>query len=117
MKAKENPIVDKTFDFALKIVSFVVKLEKDRKYAIANQLLKSGTSIGANVHEAQSPESKADFVHKLKISEKEVKETDFWLKLCKHSEHLPDPGLLCNDLEEIQRILGAIITTYKARDY
>jgi len=113
MKATGNAIVDHSFVFALEIIEFVVKIEDLRKYPIANQLLKSGTSIGANVHEAQHPESKADFVHKLKIAEKESKETEFWLMLCKYSRHLPDPGDLQNRLQEIQKLLGAIISSCK----
>lgn len=70
---KENVIVSKTIDFALEIISFCEILEKNRKFVIANQLLKSGTSIGANVHEAQNAESRADFIHKIKIAAKELK--------------------------------------------
>lgn len=61
---KENVIVKLSFEFALQIIDFVEKLESNRKFVIANQLLKSGTSIGANVREAQNAESKADFIHK-----------------------------------------------------
>ena len=57
-------------------------LEEQRKYVIARQLLRSGTSIGANVHEAQNAESKSDFIHKFKIAAKEVEETKYWLLLC-----------------------------------
>ncbi|WP_121460163.1 four helix bundle protein [Chryseobacterium defluvii] len=57
------------------------------KNVIANQLLKSGTSIGANIFEAQSSESRADFIHKMKIADKEAKETEYWLLLCENSEH------------------------------
>ena len=67
----KNVIVELSFEFALKIISYVELLEKNRKYVIAKQLLRSGTSIGANVREAQNAESKADFIHKLKIAAKE----------------------------------------------
>ena len=77
---KENLIVDLTFDFALEIIEYCEKLEELRKYVIARQLLKSGTSIGANVNEAQNAESKSDFIHKLKIAAKEADETKYWLK-------------------------------------
>ena len=63
---KKNVIVDLTLQFSLKIISFCEELETNRKYIIARKLLKSGTSIGANVREAQNAESKADFIHKLK---------------------------------------------------
>ena len=69
----KNEILDLSFEFALNIIDFVEELENKRKFVIANQLLKSGTSIGANIFEAQSAESKADFIHKLKISDKEAK--------------------------------------------
>lgn len=115
MNAKPNPLKSQSFQFALDIVEFTHQLEQTRKYAIANQLLKSGTSIGANIHEAQSPESKNDFVHKLKIAAKEASETDFWLLLCKESPYLPDPGALPGKVNEIQRMLSASISTCKSR--
>lgn len=115
MKATGNIIVDLTFQFSLDILELTDRLEKMRKYAIANQLTRSGTSIGANVREAQSSESVKDFVHKLKISEKELEETEYWLDLCKHSDLLPDPGRLIEDLKPIKRVLGKIISTSKKR--
>ena len=73
---RENIIVTKTVDFSLEIIiAFCEVLESNRKFVISNQLLKSGTSIGANVHEAQNAESRADFIHKMKIAAKEVEET------------------------------------------
>ena len=82
----KNLIVDLTFEFALKIIKYVELLERNRKYVIARQLLRSGTSIGANVREAQNAESKADFIHKFKIAAKESDETEYWLLLCKGSD-------------------------------
>jgi four helix bundle protein len=67
----DNLIVDKTFNFAVLIFHFVRKLQESKDFVIANQLLKSGTSIGANVREAQNSESLADFIHKFKIAAKE----------------------------------------------
>lgn len=64
---KDNIIVNKSFQFSVKIVQFCELLEENKKYVIARQLLKSGTSIGANIREAQNSESKADFIHKLKL--------------------------------------------------
>lgn len=115
MKATENPILIKSFAFAIRIIEFTDKLESLRKYTIARQLLKSGTSIGANIREAQAPESKADFIHKMKIAAKEVQETEYWLLLCSHAKCLPDPGNLTEELLEIQKILSAIISTSKKR--
>lgn len=115
MKATRNIIVDLTFQFSQDILELTDKLEKMRKYAIADQLTRSGTSIGANVREAQSSESVKDFVHKLKISEKELEETEYWLDLFKHSDLLPDTGRLSEDLKPIKRVLGKIISTSKKR--
>ena len=81
-KYHNNLILLKTFDFAKKVVQFTEKLEDQKRFVIANQLLNSGTSIGANIKEAQSAESKADFIHKIKIAMKEADETEFWLFLC-----------------------------------
>lgn len=83
---KENVIVKKTIAFSINIIAFSEVLEAKRKYIIARQLLKSGTSIGANIHEAQNSESRADFIHKVKIAAKEVEETKYWLILCKQAE-------------------------------
>ena len=111
---QENIIVDKTFEFSLEIIKYVDLLENKRKHVIARQLLKSGTSIGANVREAQNAESKADFIHKMKIAAKEADETFYWLKLCDQSQSYPNPeeGLSIR-LEEITRILSKIIATSK----
>ncbi len=72
---KDNVIIKKTFQFALEIVSFCELLEENKKYVISRQLLKAGTSIGSNIREAQNAESKADFIHKVKIAAKEADET------------------------------------------
>ena len=71
---KENIILTKTFDFALQIIKYCELLHNQKKFVISNQLLKSGTSIGANIREAQNSESKNDFIHKFKISAKEIEE-------------------------------------------
>jgi four helix bundle protein len=110
---KENAIINLTFDFALKIIDFCEELDGLRKYKLSDQLFKSGTSIGANAREAQNAESKADFIHKFKISAKEVEETEYWLLLCKHSEKLPDSTYLLNDLERIKKVITKIIGTTK----
>ena len=86
-------------------------LERKRKFVIANQLLKSGTSIGPNFFESQSAESRADFIHKLKIAIKEADETEYWLFLCDAHESYPDCKELLSDLSEILKILNKIIST------
>ena len=110
---KENVILNLTFEFALKIVDFCDELDSLKKFALSNQLFKSGTSIGANAREAQNAESKADFIHKFKIAAKEVEETEYWLLLCKHSKKLPDTTLLLSDLVSIKKIVNKIIGTSK----
>lgn len=108
-----NRIVDLSFDFALQIISFSEQLEQRRKFAIANQILRSGTSIGANISEAQNSESKLDFIHKLKIAAKEAEETEYWLSLCKYADNYPFQEDLLDQVHEIQRLLTSIIITSK----
>jgi four helix bundle protein len=111
---KENLIVNLTLEFAIEIVKYCDTLEERRKYVIARQLLKSGTSIGANVREAQNAESKPDFIHKFKIAAKEAEETEYWLLICKNSTGYPEIILLMEKLKSIQRIINKIIVTSKA---
>lgn len=112
---KDNIIVKKSFEFALKIIEFCELLEENKKYIIARQLLKSGTSIGANIREAQNAESKADFIHKLKISAKEAEETDYWLLLSQNSKNYPNCEELISLNHEIIKILSKIISTSKSK--
>ena len=112
---KENIIVSKTIDFALEIITFCEVLEKNRKFIIANQLLKSGTSIGANVHESQNAESKADFIHKMKIAAKEIEETKYWLSLCEKAQTYPFDPILKSKINEIGLIVYKIISSSKTR--
>lgn len=110
---KDNIIVNKTFQFALDIVQYCELLEENRKFVISKQLLKSGTSIGANVREAQNAESKADFVHKIKIAAKEADESEYWLLICKSTSSYPFNEQLLIDLTDIIKILSKIISTSK----
>lgn len=111
---KENIIVSKTIDFSLEIISFCEILEQNRKFVIANQLLKSGTSIGANVHEAQNAESRADFIHKIKIAAKEIEETKYWLTLCEKAPSYPFEAHLKSKINEIGLIIYKIISSSKS---
>ena len=86
-----------------------------KKFVIANQLLKSGTSIGANIREAQNAESKADFIHKFKIAAKEIEETIYWLELCKFSDNYPNVDDLIEQVNNISRIVNKIIITSKQK--
>ena|ERR1700743_250228 len=111
MDSKPNLIVDLTFDFSLKIIYFSELLESKRKFNMANQLFRCGTSIGANVKEAQGAESKVDFRHKIKVAYKEAEETEYWLKLCKHAESYPFDEIMYNDVQSIIKVLGKIISS------
>ncbi len=108
-----NEILELSFEFALEIIRFTEILEEQKKFIIAKQLLKSGTSIGANVRESQNCESKADFIHKLKIAAKEADETEYWLLLCQHSPSYPFNPELTPKLNSIKKLLSSIISKMK----
>lgn len=111
---KDNAIVNMTFSFSLQIIDFVQQLKNQKDWDLASQLFRSGTSIGANVWEAQNAESPKDFVHKFKISAKECDETEYWLELCKASKHLPTPDEdLFKKRDSISKVLSKIIGTTK----
>lgn len=112
---KENIIVSKTIDFSLDVISFCEILDQNRKFIISNQLLKSGTSIGANIHEAQNAESRADFIYKLKIAAKEIEETKYWLILCEKSPNYQFEPILKAKITEIGLIVYKIISSSKSR--
>jgi four helix bundle protein len=99
MEKKKNVILDLSFEFSLEIIKFSEELENRKKFIISRQILKSGTSIGANVREAQGCESRLDFIHKLKIAAKEAEETEYWLLLCNLSESYPDTTSLIEKLK------------------
>lgn len=84
---KNNPLKEKSFAFALDIIrEYKILVEEKREYVMSKQILRSATSIGANIREAQNAQSKADFIHKLSISQKECDETLYWLELLFGSE-------------------------------
>lgn len=113
---QDNLIIDKTFQFAVSIVKFSQQLQELKQFVISNQLLKSGTSIGANVREAQNGESLADFIHKFKIAAKETDETEYWLLICKEAIQNIDRTFvdsLLTEIKIIQKILTKIIASSK----
>ncbi|MBG0780965.1 MAG: four helix bundle protein [Bacteroidales bacterium] len=111
---QRNEIVEISFEFAIKIIEFSELLEQNKKFVIARQILKSGTSIGANIRESQSAESKADFIHKLKIAHKEAEETQYWLLLCEKAPTYPSPPeQMKAALLSIQKLLSKIISSSK----
>jgi len=110
---RENQVLNSAFEFALQIIEYTEELEKRKRFNTANQLFKSGTSIHANIREAQNAESKSDFIHKMKIAAKEAEETEGWLLLCKYSKSYPDPDQLFQKIESILKLLNKIISTAK----
>jgi four helix bundle protein len=110
---KKNVIKEKSYVFALKIVHLSQKLNDKREFILANQILKSGTSIGANVEEAIGGQSKKDFRAKLFIAYKEARETHYWLRLLRDSKIISKGKAedLIHDIYEIKRILGSILVT------
>ena len=114
-KENENLIVKLSLEFALEIIAYSEKLEDLKKYIIARQLLKAGTSIGANIREAQNAESRADFIHKMKIAAKEADEAEYWLTLCELSENYPKSDNLKEKVHSIINVISKIIITSKTR--
>jgi four helix bundle protein len=111
----ESIIKQKSYDFALKIVRLCTQLKEDRHYEISSQLLRCGTSIGANVEEALAGSSKKDFFAKMSIASKEARETNYWLRLIKDAGIFD--GQECRELiktsEEPIKILTSIVKTGK----
>lgn len=110
---KNNPVLDKSFSFAVQIIKFCESLQEQKQFIIANQLLRSGTSIGANCREAQNAESKLDFIHKFKIAAKEAEETEYRLLLCKATNKGNNIEVLLSILIEIKKLLNSIIVSSK----
>lgn len=104
----------KSYDFALKILYVYEKLIK-QQYDLARQLLKSGTSIGANIEEALGYQSQKDFQSKLSISYKEARETKYWIRLLTDTKYISiiDSQILLQDIEELLKILGKTLITLK----
>jgi four helix bundle protein len=113
MIRRDGPIVQKSLSFSIAIINYCDFLSERKKFVISNQLLKSGTSIGANVFGAQYAESRIDFIHKMKIAQKEANETLYWLLLCVKMEDLEVQQEMMDILNEILAILSKIITTSK----
>lgn len=111
---EENIILTKTYNFALRIIELYKYLSKEKKeYTLSKQILKSGTSIGANSEEAAGSISKKEFRAKFFIAYKEARETHYWIRLLKDSGYI-DPEIaisLIEDLDQILKILGAILKT------
>jgi four helix bundle protein len=113
---ERNPVLKHSFELALMVIDYCDTLQEQKHFVISNQLMKSGTSIGANIMEAQNAESKADFIHKMKIAAKEAEETQYWLTLCKYSKRYQNCDELLSKLDEIHKLLGKILATSKRRN-
>lgn len=115
---QENIIQTKSYDFAIKMVNlYRFLLEEKREYVLSKQLLRSGTSIGANVEEGIGGQSSKDFFAKLNIAYKEARESHYWLRLLKDTGYLEVDKATeyLNDCDELLRIMGSIIKTMKVK--
>jgi len=108
---KENLIVDLSYRFALQVMAISKMTREKREYELASQLWRAGTSIGANIEEAQAAQSRADFKSKMSIAAKEARETHYWLRLARDANVLPrdqtEPAL--ENAERILRLLTSIV--------
>lgn len=109
---KDNIVLNKSFDFALEIIELYRILKSKNEFVISKQLLRSGTSIGANVEEATAAQSKKDFTTKMSIASKEARETRYWLRLLNKSKLVEyDYKNYLNKIDELIRIITAIVKT------
>lgn len=114
---KENVLIDKSKDLALRIVRMYKYLcDEKKEFVLSKQVLRSGTSIGANIREANRSQSKKDFIAKLNISLKEADETMYWLELLHESDYLDDDSFnsINTDTEELVKLLVSIIKSTKS---
>jgi len=113
---KENIVKDKSLEFAIRIVNLFKFLTKEKKeFVLSKQLLRSGTSVGAMVREAEHAESPADFKHKLSIAQKEINETIYWLELLLKTDFLSKSQFesINSDAVEIIKLITAILKSAK----
>ncbi len=110
---RKNVVREKAFAFAVRIVKLSQRLIKDREYVISKQIAKSGTSIGANIEEAEGAYSQRDFAAKISISYKEARETHYWLRLLHATEQIPksEYDSLAGDCDELCKLLFSILRT------
>ncbi len=114
-EAKQNPLKEKSYAFALEIIATTREMNENKEFVLAKQLLRSGTAIGALVEEANQAESRADFIHKLSIANKEANETHYWLRLLKDTNTLNAhrADTLIESCRELEKLLTAILKTTK----
>jgi four helix bundle protein len=115
--AKQNLIIDLSFDFALQIIQLYGVLKEQKEYVLSKQLLRSGTSIGANVEEAIAAQSRNDFISKMSIASKEARETRYWLKLLDRSQIVRyDYAPYLKSIESIVNVLASIVKSTKENE-
>ncbi len=113
---KTSIVAKKSFDFAVRIVNLYSLLKNQRgEFIMSKQMMRSGTSVGANIREALNGQSRADFIHKLSIAQKECDEVIYWLNLLKETKYLTEVeyGSILNDADELLKIIRSIILTSK----
>jgi len=111
----QNVIVEKSFNFSLSVISFYKKLIDVHEYVLSKQVLRSATSIGANVEEAIAGQSRRDFIAKMSIASKEARETKYWIRLLEKSQFINyDYEILLKEIEQIINILTSIVKTSQA---
>ncbi len=116
---KKNEILDLSFDFALEIIKLVKYLKANKEFVMSSQLLRSGTSIGANISEAQAAQSTNDFISKMSIASKEARETEYWLRLLDKSNYLDEyqnTSVLFSSIQSIVKLLTSIIKTTQEKN-
>lgn len=106
-----NILFDKSYELTLELIDVAEIIEKKGKFYISNQLLRSATSVSANISEANHPESKRDFIHKLKISSKEAQETKYWLSIIRDKNFHSIDEKIWDKLDHVQRMLSKSIAT------
>jgi four helix bundle protein len=109
----KNQVFSLSFQFSILVLNYCEILQQRKRFVVANQLARAGSSIGANIMEAQNAESRADFKHKMKIAAKEADETQYWLMLCGMMENYPGCDDLEIHLEKIQKMLSSILATLR----
>ena len=116
---KENILKDKTLLFAIRIVNLYKSLcSENKEYVLSKQVLRSGTSVGAMVREAEFGQSRSDFIHKLSIAQKEINETIYWLELLNKTNYLPNDSFesITIDAIEIIKLITSSLKTAKSKD-
>ena len=117
MANNHSILQDKSFSFALQIIGLCKKLQEDKEFVLSKQLLRSGTAIGALIREAEHAESKADFIHKMAIAQKEANESKYWIELLFQSDYIKQTKYqeVTSKIDELNKILASILITSKKR--